>query len=156
MDVALLFREYVRLDRLRGQGLTPDELHRWSLLKRRLNQHFSPGLADSHADRRDSVRVPVRMRVTFESDGELADSLMTNLSRRGVFIHTEHPLEIGERIDLRIRVEQPDRDLIVPAEVVSQCVGPRLSVRRGMGLRLLELDPETEAQFADLYERLVK
>jgi uncharacterized protein (TIGR02266 family) len=156
MDVALLFREYVRLDRMRESGLTPDELYRWSLLKRKLNQHFSPGLPRAQADRRESVRIPVRMRVAFRSEGELAQSLMTNLSRRGVFVETEHPLEIGERLELRIQVEHPDRELIVPAEVVSHGIGPKLSMRRGMGLRIHELDPETDAKFADLYERLVK
>lgn len=156
MDVALLFREYVRLDRLRETGLTPAELYRWQLLKRKLSQHFSPGLGDSQADRRDSLRVPVRMRVSFRSEGELAESLMTNLSRRGVFIETEHPLAIGEHIELRIHVEHPDRELVVPAEVVSHVVGPRLSLRRGMGLRLHDVDPETDARLADLYERVVK
>jgi uncharacterized protein (TIGR02266 family) len=156
MDVALLFREYVRLDRMRAEGLTPEELHRWALLKRKLSQHFSPGLPDHQADQRDSVRVPVRMRVRFENEGELAESLMTNLSRRGVFIETEHPLEIGERLELRIHVGRPDRELSVPAEVVSRGIGPNLDCRQGMGLRFYELDPETDAQLADLYERLVK
>lgn len=156
MDVGLLFREYVRLDRLRASGLSADELHRWRLLKRRLNQHFSPGLPDERADQRESVRIPARLRVSFSSDGALAQSLMTNLSRRGVFVETEHPLEIGTHLELCIHVERPARDLIVPAQVVSHGIGPDLGVRHGMGLRLGDLDPEAERQFADLYERLAK
>ena len=80
MDVALVFREYVRLDRMRAKGLTPEELHRFTLLKRKLNQHFSPGLPDAQADRRDSVRVPVRMRVAFEFTGEEGE-------RTGFYLH---------------------------------------------------------------------
>ena len=156
MDVALIFREYVRLDRMREEGLTPSELHRWTLLKRKLNKHFSPGLPDSHVDQRESVRVPARIRVSFASEGELAQSLMTNLSRRGVFVETPHPLEIGARLELRIQVESPDRVLIVPAEVVSYGIGPHLGVKSGMGLRIGDLDAETDAQLTDLYERLVK
>jgi len=156
MDVALLFREYVRLDRMRESGLTPTELHRWSVLKRKLNQHFSPGLSDSRADERESVRVPARIRAAFSSDGALAQSLMTNLSRRGVFIETEHPLEIGAHLELRIDVENPARELIVPAEVVSHGIGSKLGLRHGMGLRLGDLSPEVESQFTDLYERLIK
>jgi Tfp pilus assembly protein PilZ len=156
MDVGLLFREYVRLDRMRESGLTPAELHRWGLLKRKLNQHFSPGLSDNRADQRESVRVPSRIRVAFSSDGALAQSLMTNLSRRGVFVETDHPLEIGAQLELRIHVQSPARELIVPAQVVSHGIGPDLGVLRGMGLRLGELSAEVEAQFTDLYERLVK
>jgi uncharacterized protein (TIGR02266 family) len=156
MDVALLFREYVRLDRMREIGLTPAELHRWRLLKRKLNQHFSPGLPESRADQRESVRVPARISVAFRSEDEFARSLMTNLSRRGLFVETEHPLELGTRLELRLRVEHPDRDLLLPVEVVSHDIGPDLGVRRGMGFRILELDPETDARLTDLYERLVK
>jgi Tfp pilus assembly protein PilZ len=156
MDVALIFREYVRLDRMREEGLTPSELYRWTLLKRKLNKHFSPGLPDSRADQRESVRVPARIRASFASEGALAQSLMTNLSRRGVFVETPHPLEIGERLELRIQVESPDRVLIVPAEVVSHGIGPHLGVKSGMGMRIGDLDPETDAQLTDLYERLVK
>ena len=104
----------------------------------------------------DAKTRTLRVRIRFENEGELAESLMTNLSRRGVFIETEHPLEIGAKLELRIQVGRPDRELIVPAEVVSHGIGPRLSFQRGMGLRIHELDPETDAQLADLYERLVK
>lgn len=156
MDVAMLFREYARLDRMRKTGLTPTEQHRWSQLKRLLNQHFSPGLPPSRADQRESVRVPARIKVWFASDGALAQSLMTNLSRRGVFVETDHPLEIGSELELRIHVESSQRELVVPAVVVSHGIGPKLGVKRGMGLRLGDLDPATDAQFTELYERVVK
>ncbi len=41
---------------------------------------------DTHADRRGSVRVPVKLRVGFATYGELRESLMTNLSRGGLFV----------------------------------------------------------------------
>lgn len=125
-DVAGRFREHVRLDRLqRSAGLSPRDLQRWKLLKRKLNQHFSPGLTTEHADLRESVRVPTRIAVSFSSEGELARSLMTNLSRMGVFLGTPHLQEIGTRFELRIHVDDPPRDLAVPVEVVSHNVGPR-------------------------------
>lgn len=156
MDVAALFREYVRLDRLRSEGLTPTELHRWTLLKRKLSQHFSPGLPDDRADQRESVRIPARLSVSFTSEGALARSLMTNLSRRGVFVETRHLLPIGTILDLRVHVERPSRELVVPAQVVSHDLGPRLHMAHGMGLRFLDLEPEAEKQLDELYERLVR
>jgi len=157
-DIASQFREYVRLDRLqRDSGLSPQELQRWRLLKRRLAQHFSPDLSLEHMDRRESVRVPTRIAVSFPSDGELARSLMTNLSRKGVFVRTPQPLEIGERFELRIHVEDPPHEIVAPVEVVSQNVGPRLaSPEPGMGLRFLEAGPEVEKAINELYERVVR
>ncbi|HEY5658100.1 MAG TPA: PilZ domain-containing protein [Myxococcota bacterium] len=157
-DIASQFREYVRLDRMRcGAGLSPAELKRWRFLKRTLGQHFSPGLSDECADRRESVRVPTRIAVSFPTEGELAQSLMTNLSRRGVFVRTDHLLEIGTRFELRIHVDDPPQDIAIQVEVVSHNVGPSYASRdRGMGLRFLDADPEAEKQLDELYERLVR
>jgi type IV pilus assembly protein PilZ len=157
-DVGRQFREYVRLDRLRcGAGFSPEELKRWRLLKRALGQHFSPGLSDECADQRESVRVPTRIAVSFPTEGQLAGSLMTNLSRRGVFVRTEHPLEIGTRFELRIHVDDPPQDIAIAVEVVSQNVGPSYASREpGMGLRFLDADAEAEKHLDELYERLVR
>jgi uncharacterized protein (TIGR02266 family) len=157
-DVASQFREYVRLDRLRcGAGLSPDELVRWRMLKRALGQHFSPGLSDECADQRESVRVPTRIAVSFPTEGELARSLMTNLSRRGVFVGTEHLLEIGTCFELRIHVDDPPQDIAIRVEVISHNVGPSYASREpGMGLRFLNVDSDVEKQLDELYERLAR
>jgi len=157
-DLPGRFREYVRLDRLRGgAGLSPAELTRWMTLKRQLSQHFSPGLSDELADRRESVRIPTRLAVSFPTERELARSLMDNLSRRGLFVRTEHLLEIGTRFELRIHVDDPPQDVRIEVEVVSHNVGPSFdSYESGMGLRFLAADEGVEKQLDDLYERLVR
>jgi uncharacterized protein (TIGR02266 family) len=157
-DVASQFREYVRLDRLRRSGgLTPDQLARWKLYKRSLGKHFSPGLSDAQADQRESVRVPTRMRVSFASEGALARVLMTNLSRMGLFVQADHLLEIGTRLQLRVHVDSPPRDIEIPVEVVSHNVGPRFeNAAQGMGLRFLDMSPDVEKEVSDLYERLIR
>jgi uncharacterized protein (TIGR02266 family) len=149
------FREFMRLERKRiGDGLSPAELRRWMLLKRSLSQKFSPGLSDASADRRDSVRVPTRLAVTFRDLGEVRNSLMTNLNRGGVFIATDEPSDLGTRLELHLHVEETGKEIVVPVEVISQDVGPDLlSDRRGMGLRFLDLDAETSRQISALYER---
>ena len=155
-DVAGQFREYVRLDRARRAGpLTPAEVQRFGVLKRKLGQHFSPGLSDACADARDSVRVPTRLAVNFVSEGELGRCLMTNLSKRGLFVATAHVLDIGVQLELHVQVEWPRRTIEVPAVVVSHGVGPDFKAEQGMGLRFLELSPDAEKALEDLYERLV-
>lgn len=152
------FREYVRLDRKRtDDGLTVPEMERWRGLKRVLTRAFSPLVSDDQIDQRNSVRIPTRLQVSFESEGELGQSLMTNLSRYGVFIQTRRPFEIGTRFELRIHIAEPAREIATPVQVVSVGVGPSLRPEcQGMGCRFTELTPDLEKQIADLYERALK
>ena len=153
-DVGARFREYAQLERKRAGGaLSPQELERWSLLKRALNRNFSPGLSEDRADQRTSVRVPTRLKVSFGSHAKLRDSRMTNISRGGLFIATAHPFEIGTRFDLQIHVEETGSVLDVPVQVVCQNVGPQFEANSGMGVRFLDLNPEQEKRLLDLYEK---
>jgi uncharacterized protein (TIGR02266 family) len=157
-DVATRFREYIELERRRdGEGLTPLELERWTLLKRFLSRRFNPEVSDSRADQRRSVRIPTRLTVSFRDEDALRSSLMTNLSRGGLFISTERPAEIGTSLLLRIDVAETGDRIEVPAEVVSLNVGPDL-VRsgRGMGLRFKPACEEMQRKLDDLYERQLK
>jgi Tfp pilus assembly protein PilZ len=78
---------------------------------------------------------------------------MTNISRHGVFVQTEHPQEIKSKFDLRIQIENPPREITVPVEVVSVGIGPTFQANeQGMGLRFLEADPDVERQLRELYE----
>ena len=158
MDVAARFREYVRLDRQRREGtLSLREMQRLQVLRRFLSIHFAPDRPEAVSDLRASVRVPTRIKVSFAADRELAHCMMTNVSRGGVFVQTEHPLEIGTAFTLVIHVESPPRDIAVPVEVVSIGIGPAFARdKRGMGLRFLEMSPDVEKQLYELYESAVK
>ena len=157
-DFHTQFRQFLYLDRKRAaEGLSPSELRRWLKLKRILNQKFSPNTSYERAERRESVRVPVRLRVSFTNLGELGASLMTNLSRGGVFIATDQPAEIGTRLELRLHIEDTGEEINVPGEVVSQNMGPNFeSGQSGMGLRFLEMKPEVARKVEALYERKLK
>lgn len=153
-NLPALFREYARLDRKRtSDGLSMRELHRWTALKNQLSLHFNPGISEQRVKERASVRVPTRLKVSFESLGELRQSLMTNLSRGGVFVSTADPLEIGSRLLLRIHCEGVDPDIEVAGEVASLNTGPAMdSHMMGMGVRFVELTPEVAARLDHLYE----
>lgn len=155
-DVATWFREYALLERKRASGaaLSPAEIARWTRLKRALARRFSPGLKDGEADRRASLRVPTHLRVSFHSRDELKDSLMTQLSRGGVFVRAKQLLDIGSRVTLNVHIEEDGELLEVPAEVVSHNVGPHFEANvQGMGMRFLDLEPEVERQLSALYDR---
>lgn len=156
--MAARFREYVRLDRQRTEGaLTLEELQRWRALKRFLSIHFSPDHPEKVDDQRGSVRVPTRVKVSFAAERELAHCMMTNVSRGGVFVQTDHPLELKTVFTLVIHVESPPRDIAVPVEVVSVGVGPQFARdKRGMGLRFLEMPAAVEKQLRELYENAMR
>jgi uncharacterized protein (TIGR02266 family) len=156
-DVPSQFREYLRLDRLRRhEGLAISDLERWKLLKRSLGKHFSPGISDERADQRESVRVPAQLRVSFASERELAESLTANLSRKGLFVRTDAVFELGTRLEVCIHLEQPSRQLVLRAEVVSQHSSSERSDGPGVGMRFLDMPPDVEKQLEDMYERLAR
>ena len=100
------------------------------------------------------MRVPTRLAVAFRNFGELQCCLMTNLSRGGLFIATEQPAEIGTRLELQLHIEETGERIDTPTEVVSRNVGPGFaSDERGMGLRFLEMKPETQRAIDEFYER---
>ncbi len=158
MDVAARFREYTRLEKKRAEGgLTPAELRRWVAIKRMLSRSFSPGIGKARADQRASLRVPTRLDASFATVGEIRRSLMTNLSRGGVFIHTEDLVDLGTRFQLCIHIDESGEDIRVRSEVVSHNVGPGFgSAEHGMGLRFLDLDEATQKQIEELYERSLR
>jgi uncharacterized protein (TIGR02266 family) len=157
-DIHSRFRQFLYLDRKRGEGgLSPVELRRWIKLKRILNQQLSPGASCEQVDRRDSVRVPARLAVTFQDVQELRGCLMTNLSRGGLFVETDYPAEIGTRVLLGLQIEASGEKVDVPAEVVSINARPDSAAwQHGMGLRFLEMKPEVAEKVDAFYERKLR
>lgn len=147
-----LFRAFVALDRKRASGLDPFELQRWMELKRRLARQLHPELSDADADRRTSIRVPARLRVTFNDVGELQRCWMTNLGRGGLFVATPHPAPIGTPLRLRLTVTEGGEEIEIPVAVVCHNLDPTFHQRRGMGVRFLELPPDLQKKLDDLYE----
>ena len=100
------------------------------------------------------MRVPVRLRMGFESYGEIRESLMTNLSRGGLFIATPSPLPLGSTLQLRIRIEESEQEIEIEGEVASLNSGPGLLEEElGMGVKFVRLDEEQTKAVDDLYER---
>jgi len=158
-NLPALFREYMLLEgrKTATEGMTVADYQRWTQVKRVLNQHFQPGVQESHADRRESVRVPLRLRMGFQSYGEIRETLMTNLSRGGIFIATQSPLPLGSILRVRIRIEESGQEIDLAGEVASHNAGPGLlSEELGMGVKFCKMMPEQEKAVDDLYERSLR
>jgi Tfp pilus assembly protein PilZ len=154
LDISRVFREFMHLERKRaGAGVSPEELKRWQLLKRRLGQEFQPELEDERSDQRLSVRVPTLLRVSFPDRKSLENCLLTNISRGGVFLATAAPEPIGTRLRIAIRIEADAEDLVVSGVVVAENYGAgRTGEQRGMALAFDPLDAGARARLDALYE----
>jgi uncharacterized protein (TIGR02266 family) len=137
--VAGPLRDFMALDqKRRAEGLSPADMERWSQLRETLHRHFEPDVDEQHAQSRDSVRVPLALNVKLESDGEVRECLMTNLSAGGLFIATDSPLPVGTPFNVRIRVERTGEEIELPGEVVSVEASANLAEEeRGMGIRFV-------------------
>ena len=154
-NMPALLREFMRLERMReAQGFSMADLERWGAIKQKLASHFGAKIPKGVADQRRSLRIPTRLRVSFESYGALQRCLMTNISRGGVFVSTAQPLPIGTPFELRIEIGETGETIAVRGEVASVNSGPKLSTRElGMGIRFVNLDEGQEKQIEELYGR---
>ncbi len=83
-------------------------------------------------DKRQHARMPVALKVSYPSRGDLQRDLVTDLSPGGLFIRTSKPLPIGTDIDLEVQVETEDPPIMVRGKVVwlRDAQGPH----EGMGI----------------------
>ena len=142
------FHEFVHLDRKReGDGITPAEYSRWLFLRAHLDDAFG-SRPPSGGERRGSLRVPTRLKVTYDEASGL-DGTVTNLSRTGCFVRARLPAVVGARLMLVIGLGD-GAVLEVPGQVVS-CQAGR---EPGMGICFTHPSPEVRKQLDLLYEGL--
>jgi uncharacterized protein (TIGR02266 family) len=69
------------------------------------------------AEKRQHVRVPVALTVTYASRGELQNHLVTDLSPGGLFVATANPLPVGTEIDLSVVIGPSGQRISVNGKV---------------------------------------
>jgi len=84
-------------------------------------------------DKREAVRVPVRVPALCRADGVVIDGLVEDLSRTGMFLRSEKLMAMGSSAEIYLNLpgEPP---LQLTAEVVRVEHG---ADREGMGLRII-------------------
>lgn len=91
---------------------------------------------------RDS-RAPVEVRVDYET---VVSGHSMNLSRRGIFIRTPHPLPVNQKLTLRFRLPGIAEAFQVHGEVIWSNPKPAKTYPQGMGVKFLDLPREREEQ----------
>jgi type IV pilus assembly protein PilZ len=84
------------------------------------------------SQQRQHTRVPVALKVSYLSRGDLAKDIVANLSSGGLFIRTKKPLPIGSEVELEISVGENEPPIAVRGQVVWL---KDQSVEDGMGIR---------------------
>jgi type IV pilus assembly protein PilZ len=85
------------------------------------------------SDKRQHSRVPVALKVSYPSKGDLQRDLVTDLSPGGLFIRTSKPLPIGTEVDLEVSISPTDPQISVRGKVV--WLRSAQSAGEGMGIQ---------------------
>ncbi len=110
-----------------------------------------------HATPQSHSRVPVQVDVEFSQAGKAGHGTCRNLSRSGMFIATNHPVQPRTEILLRFKLQDhPSHTLSIPAQVAwmgGEEIGS--SAITGMGAEFLAVDPLKAALIGSVVDRLL-
>jgi type IV pilus assembly protein PilZ len=88
-------------------------------------------------EQRFTTRIPIRIIVEYASVAEFLEDYTSNLSLGGMFIKTDHPLDVGTRFRLRFRVPGRTR----PVETYGEVRWVEGPPSPGMGVAFDDLGP---------------
>ena len=92
-------------------------------------------------ERRKHKRVNVNIEVQYSSEHSFASDWITNISKGGMFIRTDHPLPPGTK--LKISFSLPNRKLPIQVEGVVRWIAPReKGILPGMGVEITKISEE--------------
>ncbi len=110
-----------------------------------------------HATPQSHSRVPVQFDVEFSQAGKAGHGTCLNLSRSGMFIATNHPVQPRTEILLLFKLQDhPSHTLSIPAQgawMGEEDIGP--SAITGMGAEFLAVDPLKAALIGSVVDRLL-
>ena len=86
-------------------------------------------------DKRAHMRMPVSLKVTYLSRGDLQKDLVIDLSPGGLFVRTSKPLPIGTEVELEVVVADEDPPLHVRGKVI--WLRSKKGPHEGMGIQFI-------------------
>ncbi len=113
--------------------------------------------AKSSADKRlwPRVSLEARVAISYPTLEELVSGPLVNLSEGGAYIRTTAPKPEGTRLWLRVSVSEGELNFETRGEVariVSSQEARETGLTPGMGIRFLDLEPETQASIRRIVE----
>ena len=93
-------------------------------------------------DRRRSPRLDVVLKVRFESKKDFQDALIHNISQTGVYLVTDAPFDIGYQFTIEINLPNDKGQINGKCEVIWVNEIEAEDYPKGMGVQLVELEPQ--------------
>jgi len=106
-------------------------------------------MSSTESEHRQSPRVPIKLKVDCQCEGNFLFENATNISEHGIFIETDSPMDKGTVIDLQFTLPDNEQKIEVRGEVIwtnPLRPAPKDNHNPGMGIRfvnLKEIDKET-------------
>ena len=103
------------------------------------------------SENRKAPRLPADVKVDYRTAGSFITDYTRNISRGGIFIRTSLPLEVGEKV--RLRLTLPDGDAPFALDGIVKWVSTlrdRDKHPPGMGIEFTEFTDEVKAKLDDL------
>ena len=98
-------------------------------------------------EKRTYIRKSCSIPVTFATYDRVFADTIKNISQRGVFIETQHPLFVGEELTLTFSLAGFDKSLKIKGEIVQVN-------RNGVGVEFKNMSPYIEEMLATLIDRM--
>ena len=106
------------------------------------------------SERRATARVPVRIRIQYETADKFFQDYIQNLSTGGILVQTPNPLRVGTKLKVQFCLPDMEEPIFADAIVVHKMeVGRNNPKLGGMGIKFSELDDENK-KFLEKYIRI--
>ncbi len=108
-----------------------------------------------HSEKRKEPRVPVRIRIQYETADRFFEDYIRNLSLGGIFIETSKPLPVHTKLKIQLCLPEMKDPLVVDGVVVhtlrvGKQVAPSVS---GMGISFSALDNQSRLLLEDYLQK---
>ena len=114
-------------------------------------------MSTSGKDQRGSERVPIKVKVDCQCEGNFLFENATNISEHGVFIETREPMDPGTMVDLQFTLPDNEKAIEVLGEVIwTNPVRPDhdKNPNPGMGIRFVNMKEVDKEQVLTLIKRI--
>ena len=98
----------------------------------------------TQVEQRVETRIPIRVRVEYESMADFIDDYTSNISLGGMFVRSSSPLAIGTRFRLRFRLPGRERPIETYAFVRWISDAEENDDHAGMGIQFDDLRPSDQ------------
>jgi len=99
-------------------------------------------MTSKYSEKRKEQRIPVRIRIQYETTDRFFQDYIRNLSLGGIYIQTSNPLPENTQLKIQLCLPEMKKPLVVDGVVVHALPGlsNNGSPESGMGIRFSTLD----------------